>query len=252
MTAAAEDGIKAGEGVKSADRAMAILEIFRAARTPLAARDIADRLAMPRSSTNVLLRSLIQGGYLRYHEPRTDYYPTLKVFQLGSWLAEGCLDDPAIDTLLTGLRDRTGETVCLWARIGLGLTAMQIVDSPQPIRLQISTGVSAPLFGSTVGAAMLAALPDTLVDSLAAQHASRSGQALDVEALHQDIAITRQHGHSLGYDRWLPDAGAVAVAIHPQDDAEPLVVGVGGPSYRVRRNEDAIIAALAAATRQSI
>jgi DNA-binding IclR family transcriptional regulator len=236
--------IAASEGVKSADRAMAILEIFRAARCPLTARDLADQLAMPRSSTNVLLRSLIAGGYLRYHAERSVYYPTLRVFQLGSWLAEGYLDDPAINALLTRLRDETGETVCLWARIGLGLTVMQIVESPQPIRLTVNTGARAPLFGSIVGAAMLAGLDDGAVEGLAVRQAARSGEPLDMDALRKGVARDRQRGHVLGYDRWLPDAGAVAMAIRPEGAAEPLVIGVGGPSFRVRRNEADIVAAL--------
>ena len=236
------------EGVKSADRAMAILEIFRAARTPLAARDIAEQLAMPRSSTNVLLRSMIQGGYLRYDEAGSFYYPTLRVFHLGSWLAEGLLDDPDMDHMLQRLRDETGETVCLWARVGMGLTAMQILESNQAIKLHFGTGVHAPLFGSTVGAAMLAGLPDDVVDALAARHQARkvtnNTAPLDLKALRLDIARDRHRGHALGYDRWLADAGAVAVSILPPGADEPLVVGVGGPNYRVRRNEAAIIAAL--------
>jgi DNA-binding IclR family transcriptional regulator len=223
---------------------MAILEIFRAARAPLTARELADQLAMPRSSTNVLLRSLIQGGYLRYNAERSVYYPTLRVFQLGSWLAEGYLDDPAIDALLTRLRDETGETVCLWARIGLGLTVMQIVESPQPIRLTVNTGARAPLFGSIVGAAMLAGLGDDAVEALALRQAARGGEAVELEGLRRDVARDRQRGHVLGYDRWLADAGAVATAIRPEGATEPLVIGVGGPSFRVRRNEAGIVAAL--------
>jgi DNA-binding IclR family transcriptional regulator len=239
MTAAAT------EGVKSANRAMAILEILRAARAPLTARDIADRLAMPRSSTNVLLRSLIQGGYLRYNDSHMDYYPTLKVFQLGSWLAEGSLGDPAIDAMLRRLRDETGETVCLWARIGLGLTAMQILDSQQPIRLRVNTGARAPLFGSSVGAAMLAGLDDALVDTLAAQYARQSETPLDADWREQ-LEGDRVRGHVIGYDRWLPDAGAVAAAFRAEAADEPLVIGVGGPAYRVRRNAAAIVSAVRA------
>jgi DNA-binding IclR family transcriptional regulator len=134
--------------------------------------------------------------------------------------------------------------VCLWARIGLGLTVMQIVDSPQPIRLTVNTGARAPLFGSIVGAAMLAGLDEDMVEGLAARQVARSGETLDRDALRQGVARDRQRGHVLGYDRWLADAGAVAMAIRPEGAAEPLVVAVGGPSFRVRRAEAGIVAAL--------
>ena len=233
------------EGVKSADRAMAVLEVFRSRRSPLSAREIAEALDMPRSSTNVLLRSLILGGYLRCDEVRALYFPTLRVFHLGSWLAEGCLDDPALETRLRKLADATGETVCLWARIGLELVAMQVIDSAQPIRLDVRTGARATLFGSTVGAAMLMAMDLAEVETLAARHAQHVGALPDWhEALLEEIQRNRAQGHVLGYDRWLADAGAVAVPFVSAPGEEPLVIGVGGPSYRVRRKEALIIAAM--------
>ncbi len=74
---------KSSAGVKSADRAMAIMEFFRERRRPATAREIASALSIPRSSVNVLLRSQIQVGYLRYNEQNLTYFPTLKLFQLG-------------------------------------------------------------------------------------------------------------------------------------------------------------------------
>lgn len=236
--------LTAAEGVKSADRAMAILEVFRSQRQPLAAREIAEALGMPRSSTNVLLRSLIQGGYLRYDEARALYFPTLRVFHLGSWLAEGWLDEPELNALMRRLAEATGETVAVWGRIGLELIAMQIIDSAQPIRLYVNAGARAPLFGSIVGAAMLMALPDAEVEALAERHAARVGASPEWRsALTEEIAQNRARGHALGYDRWLADAGAVAMP-HLGIGDEPLVIGIGGPTLRMRRKEALIVAAL--------
>ncbi len=232
----AEIAPPAPDGVKSADRAMAILEVFRQQRRPLSARDLAEALAMPRSSTNVLLRSLIAGGYLRYSEPGALYYPTLRVFHLGSWLIEGLLDDPALDRALRDLAARTGETVCLWARIGLQLAAVAVIEGPQAISLHVRTGIAAPLFGSTVGLALLAALGDAERERLLTRQ-QQTGPAVDLDLTLREVEGTRQRGWCAGYDRWLPDAGAVAAALALPGAAEPLVIGVGGPTFRVRRNE---------------
>lgn len=238
------------DGVKSADRAMAILEVFREQRRPISARALADALSMPRSSTNVLLRSMIAGGYLRYDEQTMLYYPTLKVFHLGSWLIEGYLDDPALDSALHALQEATGETVCLWARIGTHLTAIAVVRGPQAISLNVETGMTAPLFSSVVGLAMLAALDDQRIAHLYSRYERAGGVPLDQAELEHEVAGARLRGHCIGYDRWLPDAGAVAAAIVPAGAPEPLVIGIGGPTFRVRRNEEAIIASVSAARQQ--
>jgi DNA-binding IclR family transcriptional regulator len=232
------------DGVKSADRAMAILEVFREQRRPISARALADALSMPRSSTNVLLRSMIAGGYLRYDEQTMLYYPTLKVFHLGSWLIEGYLDDPALDAALHALQEVTGETVCLWARIGTQLAAIAVIPGPQAISLNVETGTTAPLFSSVVGLAMLGALDDQRIAHLYARYERAGGAPLDQAELEHEVTGARLRGYCIGYDRWLPDAGAVAAAIDPAGAPEPLVIGIGGPTFRVRRNESAIIASV--------
>ena len=235
-----------GDGVKSADRAMAILELFRDLRRPASAREIAEGLAMPRSSTNVLLRSLIAGGYLRYDEARSDYFPTLRVFQLGSWLIESFFNDPRIDAAMRTLGAATGETVCLWTQVGVMMTVMTVIDSPQAIALAIRPGVSAPLFGSAVGLALLAALERMEVEVLHAR-AMRAAAGRDEalpDLLKRVAAIRRQGGTSVGYDFWLPDAGAAACAFRHPALGEQAVLAVGGPVFRIRRNEEAVRAAL--------
>ena len=52
--------------VKSATRAIEILEFFKGAREPRAMSDIAAALGYPQSSTTVLLKTLIALGYLNF------------------------------------------------------------------------------------------------------------------------------------------------------------------------------------------
>ena len=241
-----------GDGVKSADRAMAILEFFRDTRRPATAREIADALVMPRSSTNVLLRSLIAGGYLRYDEAPTAYFPTLRVFQLGSWLIEGFVNLPRIDAAMRRLSEATGETVCLWMQVGTSLTLVSVIPATQAISLTVQTGMTAPVFGTGVGHALLALLSDKEARALRdrwlriAPGADRE-QAAEVEARVDHVR--RNRGVSVAYDMWIPDAGAVSRAfVHPAL-GEPAVLAVGGPVFRIRRHEASIKAALSEALR---
>ena len=234
------------EGVKSADRAMAILEVFRDIRRPATAREIADVLEMPRSSTNVLLRSLIAGGYLRYDENRAAYFPTLRVFQLGSWLMDGFFNHPRIDAAMRALSAATQETICLWVHVGTVATVVSVIESPQAIALAMKPGESAPIFGSAVGLAFLAAMP---VEDVPVLH-ERWLKTLTAEQrdsskdLISKVAQVRKRGTSVGYDFWLEDAGAVARAfVHPAL-GEAAVLAIGGPIFRIRRNERQLLEAL--------
>lgn len=232
--------------VKSPTRALAVLELFSQEQRPLSSREIAGTLGIPRSTINVVLRALIAEGYVRFDEAESLYSPTLKVALLGMWLAEGRLAAPRLRALVQLLAERTGETVSLWARSGLGARILLVRDSPRPVALKLAVGDSAPLFGSGVGLALLAALPDPEVLALLRQHNAAADEAArqDPATLMAEIQRVRADGFVAAYGRWLPEAGAVAAAIAEPPGSEPLAIAVGGPAVRIQPREALIVAAL--------
>jgi DNA-binding IclR family transcriptional regulator len=236
------------EGVKSADRVLALLEQFRMWRRPASAREIADALEMPRSSTNVLLRSMIQGGYLRNANDQNLYFPTLKVFQLGSWLIEGHVSDTLLDEAIRKLAADTQETVCCWIRVGFSVRVFKVCPSPQAIALTVEPGSTAPLFGSAAGLAFLMQMSDAEIAALIDAHNSAavaSRRAVRATVL-PEVQAARERGVSVGYGRWAPDAAALVAPIDQTVIGEPLALAVGGPAFRVERNEAALEQALLA------
>lgn len=143
-------------------------------------------------------------------------------------------------------RSRTGETVSLWARSGLGARILPVRDSPRPVALKLAVGDSAPLFGSGVGLALLAALPDPEVLALLRQHNAAADEPArqDPATLMAEIKRVRADGFVAAYGRWLPEAGAVAAAIAEPPGSEPLAIAVGGPAVRIQPREALIVAAL--------
>ncbi|MGZ3338702.1 MAG: helix-turn-helix domain-containing protein, partial [Reyranella sp.] len=54
--------------IKSAERALAILEYFQEKRRAATVGDIAGALSLPQSSTSMLVKCLVSLGYLEYGE----------------------------------------------------------------------------------------------------------------------------------------------------------------------------------------
>lgn len=243
------DGPEA-EGVKSADRVLALLELFRTERRPLGAREIASRLAIPRSSVTVLLRGLVAQGYLRFDRERGAYFPTLRVALLSTWLTQGLIDDPGIVAAMATLSITTQETICLWADAGNQLQIIRVVASPQPIALAMTAGGSAPIVSTAVGMAMLSLRDAKAVADAVSRHNREATRItrFDPALVMAEWRAAVTAGHVAAYNRWLPDAGAVAVGFRPRG-GEPLVLAVGGPVFRIRPREADIADALHAAIR---
>lgn len=239
--------------VKSADRALAIFEVFEEHRRPMSAKEIAETLEMPRSSTNVLLRSLISAGYLQYEQSTSRYFPTLKVVGLGDWLFEGRYENAALVSIVRDLGAATLETTTLSMRHGFKVRFLNVFESTLPIALNVRPGDGVLVFGSASGLAVLAASDDDDIADLVDRYNRRSGRAQDKVDRHQlmdDVCLVRERQYSIAYDKWLADAGAIAVPIRGDVFGAPTSIGVGGPTFRIKRREDEIIQTLLEQTAQ--
>lgn len=241
MTAA----MPAPETVKSAARAFEIIEAFRSDRKRLTAAQLGGQLGYPRSSLNVLLKSLVAQGYLSFAANDQSYFPTLKLTHLGDWVPQALFGNGSggIAPLLEDLRDRTRETVTLTMATGLHMRIVTALAGTHPIGLQLDEGTLFPIFGSGVGTAWLSTLPDATVTALhrRARAAKARGRLPDLAETIAEVEAVRTTGHCSAYDAVLPDTGAIAMPLIVADFGEALVVAVAGLSRRIKANEVSII-----------
>lgn len=148
--------------VKSADRVLDLLELLNQSSFGLSHSDIADHLAIPKSSLSQLLKNLVTRGYVAY-------LPAEKVYQLGDRLDElahrkthmrdlAVLAQPTLEKLTKETREssflniRNGDTAKLVAReIG-----------PQALVTVLHIGEVVPLHTTAAGRAILAFLPQRM------------------------------------------------------------------------------------------
>ena len=240
----------AGGAVKSAGRVLEVLELLGNVRKPLSASEIGRLLDYPNSSTNVLLKYLTNLGYLSFDPDTMHYFPSLRVTSLGAWIPAALYGMGDAASMLQEVHDVTGETVTLSMRAGQAMRFIRVLPGSFFIALKMDEGTVAPLFGTSVGAAFLATRPPAEVERLAesARGMARTRvvrQAIDrtLESLSQ----VRSTGYSVTFASLFPDTGAISMALPPASDGNVLVLGVGGLSDRIRRNERTIARAIRSA-----
>src|SRR3546814_18360070 len=72
--------------VKSADRVLAILDLFALRQKALTLTEISSELGYPMSSVLALMKSLSASGYIQLDPDTKSYVPTLRVAMLGTWI----------------------------------------------------------------------------------------------------------------------------------------------------------------------
>ena len=233
------------DNVKSVTRVFQVLECFEQERRPLSATTIGRALNYPQSSTQALLKTMVNAGYLTYDSQIRGYFPTPKILMKTSWLAD------TSSSLLDGmedLRELTGETVTLSSYRNVDMQIVRVAPGRHRIALTPHPGDRLPLFTSAIGIAFLADQPDALVDRLirrAQKLAARNaGPAVEPQQLKDAVKSARERGAAVGYGMEVEGVGAVAAAIHCPVSHASYVLCVGGPDSRIAENESEIVEAL--------
>ncbi len=229
--------------IKSAQRTLALLELFSLRQRPLAVGEIVRDLGIPQASASMLLKSLATLGYLAYDPAARTYLPTLRVVLLGAWIGHSFSETQVLSRRLGALRD---EFDGLSAFIGIqnGPWAQYILVQDEPERMMIASGQLRLLTCSALGRVFLSLRRDADVrlwarrcNAEAAVDRHRVGEAAFLKVIQQ----VRRQGYAETFGDWRLEYGAIAVTVPSPVGAMPLGVGIGGSLDLLDRWRPAII-----------
>lgn len=144
--------------VRSAGRVLDLLEYLQGQTEPRSLSQIALDLVLPKSSTLLLLRTLVDRGYVR-RDARDDY--VIERHRGVSKSINDRLVEVAVPEMLS-CSNRTGETVLLGVLVDGGQTrALAKQVSRQELRYDADLSALRPSYCTAMGRVLLAALPRT-------------------------------------------------------------------------------------------
>lgn len=232
------------DGVKSAGRVFAVLELFDRVQMPLSATAIERELDFPQSSTLALLKTMVALGYLSFDRIDRCYLPTPRVTLLGHWLEAAMEGEVGLQALLEEIGDATGETAALSCQNDLVMQFLAVRPGRNPLTLNARAGDTGPLFRSIIGLSALSQKTDRDIRRLADRIARRpedGAPPVDIVAVLAEIAAIRRDGHGTGYSRYIHSVGAIAWPLPTGRVKRPIVLSVAGPVESIRATEADII-----------
>jgi DNA-binding IclR family transcriptional regulator len=226
---------------RSAIRALDVLEHFGQARRPLRAIEISQALGLHPSTTNQLLKTMVDSGHLVFDARAKTYLPSHRLASFSAWLVASYGGDERLRGLVREVQAATGEIVTLTTPNDL---FMQVVDQAGtgPTGAPTERGLQISLFGSTVGAAYLSTLAQGEIARLADRARLPAGEA--AEAMASAARIGRE-----GFAQGLSLDGKIWSIAAPLtgDFPTPLILGVAGPEDRLRAKAADVQGAIRAA-----
>lgn len=225
--------------VKTAARTLAIFEAFASARKPLTLAELSRMIKSPSSSCLYILRTLEAAGYVYPMAPKKSFYPTRKMLDLTTVIAESEPWLEEVTPLLEKLRTQTQETVILGKLQGQRIIYLVVLDGPQTIRYSANAGDTRPIHSTSIGKAIVSKLlPAQRAKVLKGVQFERITETTitDKAAFETELEETASRGYAVTHGE--SAAGVMAIAQPFALIDEIYAVAVAGPSERMNAQFD--------------
>lgn len=215
---------------------MAILSLFEDEnRKSASIEDIMTHLSVPRSTAYRFVRALKTGGFLEDAKRRGEFRlgPQLVYLGLrakaGNDLGEICLP------ILEALVEESGETAFVSVRAGWNSHCVQIVESPEPIRLVFAVGKKVALHAGAAGKVILAHMTPGEVERFLETELRpyTPDTVTDPEILRKEIEEIAEQGYAISFNETGQGAAGICVPISSPVNRFVGVLNLAGPSARL-------------------
>lgn len=223
--------------MQSVERAFAILRCLGGG--PAGVSEIAERVALPKSTVSRLLATLQVLGVVEQSG---------NVYRLGEALLELASAAVPSRSIVAAARPQLADLVRQLDE-DAGLSVLDVSDvvyldqvaTDHQVRMRDWTGERIPAHHVSSGMVLLAAMDDADLDRYLARPlvAVDGRTTLDAVALRRRLARIAADGYVWAYDEYVPGVSSVAAPVFGPDGRAIAAVHVHGPSYRFPAVEDA-------------
>lgn len=214
---------------RSATRALDLLDYFGQVRRPLRAVEIAKALGLHPSTTNQLLKTMVEAAHLVFDARSKTYLPSHRLSLFGAWVVESYGADERPRALLRQVQAATGHVVTLSTPNDLFMQLLDLVGAT-PSHEPPQRGLRISVFGSAIGAAYVSSLGDEEIVHLAKR--ARLPDEEIAQALVSAAQVRREglaEGPSVDGSVW-----SIAAPLPTGTSPVRLVLGLSGPREPVQ------------------
>jgi len=240
MTRETTQGVEAGgtkdrQFVTALARGLDILRCFQVGDPALSNQEIAERTRLPKPTVSRLTHTLRELGYLTYSARTGAYQLGPGVLALGYAMIASLEIREHVRPYMEELAATASVTVALGARDRLSVVYLDVCRGEQTITLSRNVGSRLPIATSSMGRAIMAALPAGERDYLL--RALRERDPENYRKLEKGVRRACDElagqGFCTSFGDWLPDVNAVAAPIVSLDGEHLYGLNAGGPSFVV-------------------
>jgi DNA-binding IclR family transcriptional regulator len=218
------------------DRTLDLLEVLVGRPEGMTLTDLTDALGIPKNTVFRILTTLSLRGYTDRDETTKRYRLSRKMLSMSHAAIGGTRLFEAAGPCLRSLRDATGETALLATLAGARGVVLDQAPSSQPVKVVVDVGHAFPLHTAAPAKAMLAFLPDDVLQGLLVgirftRYTART--ITSARAFARELAAVRSKGYAFDRREESETYACVAAPVFDHTSRVVAAIWVSGPSDRV-------------------
>ncbi|PAE23725.1 IclR family transcriptional regulator [Bacillus sp. 7894-2] len=222
--------------VKSVSRALDIITLISLKKNGLGVTEIANQIDINKSSVYRILSTLVQYGYIEQDTETGKYKLGYKFLEISSKLLESIDLRAEARPFLQELENETNEVIHLVVYDQGEVVYIEKLEGNETLRMHSKVGKRAPMHCTSVGKAILAHLPSSIVFDIL----ERKGMPVhtdktitDKDEFMKELGQVRQKGYALDLEENEYGITCVAVPIFDHLGKVIAAVSISGPTIRM-------------------
>jgi DNA-binding IclR family transcriptional regulator len=223
------------ESIRAVERALAILTCFSQSTPELTLTQIADRVGLNKSTVHRLLGTLAHDHFIQRDPATGAYRPGTRLVQFAYLMIEQNNLRRYAAPFLQRLQEQYRETVDLAVFDTAEVVYLDVLESPQRVKLAAAIGQRLPAFCTATGKSLLAFMDDETVqrvmDNGMPKHTNCT--ITSREAFLENLRAIRTTGFAISEQEYEEGINAVAAPILDTNGYPIASIAVAGPAFRL-------------------
>jgi len=221
--------------IRAVDRALDVLLCFSRESPELTLTEISARVGLHKSTVHRVLATLESARFVEHDSVTGEYRLGLRLLELASLVLEHVNLRRQAWPHLVRLAQEYRETVDLGILDGTDIVYLEVIDSPQRVKLAVAPGQRLPACCTASGKAMLAFLPEQQVRQILVQGVPKytAQTIVSTDNLLADLRAAHERGFAISQAEYEEDIHAVAAPILSIRQEPLAVVALAGPAFRL-------------------
>jgi DNA-binding IclR family transcriptional regulator len=196
---------------------------------------VAEAVGMSKTTVHRLLTTLESKRFLTRDKPTGVYRLGFRFIEMASLALQDVELHRWAHPYLKGLSAKYGETVDLSILDGAHVVYLEVIESPQRVKLAAAVGQRLPAFFTASGKAMLAFTPEDQLGEILAENLAEPAETgkPSIDEARKDLRLIAERGYAISEQEYEDQINAVAAPIFDAEHRAIASIAIVGPSFRL-------------------